>query len=66
MDLKKGLIDIDKVFDRVIQNQGQGLKPLMSRQEKWKAVFSYMAQNPSFLLDSLPSAPSKFANTTPM
>jgi hypothetical protein len=55
-NLKNGLIDIDKVYDRVAKTRGPQSAAL-SNQQKWKEVVNFMAQNPSFLLDSLPSAP---------
>jgi hypothetical protein len=59
-DLKKGLINIDKVYDRVTKTNKDPSGPL-SRQEKWRAVVDFMAKNPSFLLDSLPSAPRQLS-----
>lgn len=59
-DLKKGLIDIDKIYERVTKTS-QDPSAALSRQEKWKAVVDYMAKNPSFLLDSLPSAPRQLS-----
>ena len=63
-ELRNGLIDIEKVYDLVLQKETTAdgtefVKPLgiVSRQEKWKKVMKYMSQNPSFLLDAMPSAP---------
>jgi hypothetical protein len=63
-ELRNGLIDIEKVYDLVLQMETKTegadfIKPVgvVSRQEKWKKVMKYMSQNPSFLLDAMPSAP---------
>lgn len=60
-DLKNGLIDIDKVYELVIEKEtakDQFIKPIgVTRQQKWKKVMQFMSTNPSFLLDTLPSAP---------
>jgi len=47
-ELRNGLIDIDKVYDIVIQRENNGneyVKPIVnvSRQEKWKRVMKYMS-----------------------
>ncbi|TNV74253.1 hypothetical protein FGO68_gene16634 [Halteria grandinella] len=70
-DLKKGLIDIDKVYDVVLQKEKEKdpdfvheVRPI-SRQEKWKRVMAYMSSNPMFLLDSLPNVPRQQAKVMP-
>ena len=42
-DLKKGLIDIDKVYELVKAKQGDEAQSVSSRQQKWKAVMAFMA-----------------------
>lgn len=62
-ELKKGLIDIDKVYEVVLQKEKEKdsefvheVRPI-SRQEKWKRVMAYMGKNPLLLMDALPNVP---------
>ncbi len=49
--MKNGLIDIDKVYEIVIEKEADEsdtfLRPIgVTRQEKWKKVMAYMSKNP--------------------
>lgn len=49
------------MYELVIEKEtakDQFVKPIgVTRQQKWRKVMQFMSSNPSFLLDTLPSAP---------
>lgn len=61
VDLRNGLIDINKVYQLIQQKQAAENQRLpyernLTEKDKWQRVVKFMGENPSFLLDAIPSS----------